>query len=297
MEDTFFGTRIVAETTYSEDSAKVTCRISEHWKTLHTVTSYCGGSEEYAVSKRSGLTQTDSETMTTSFSSTIGIPKLAGLKSAVEAKVGSEVKWEVGLETQHKHVVQAPPCGRRTDIVYQKFRDYDFLLTREGWFRTHTRSWNVSEALSHYSVQPEIEIWIPKCQCQKKVETPSFAIMPAALQIGSVRLGIEIWSSSSGVRLNFAGRLAALDYMPDRPIKLEIPRTIITPIVLWLAETTGDPIEATLLPNYEFFPREELSSQAHIEVSIEESSADLVQLKEENAQAIRKYVQNDIMMS
>ncbi|NGZ97378.1 MAG: hypothetical protein CV089_14890 [Nitrospira sp. WS110] len=297
MEDIFFGARAVGETVYSVDSARVTCRISEHWKTQHTMTSYCGGSEEYTVTKRCGLTKTDLETLTTSLSSTIGIPKLAELKSAVEEKVGSEIKWEFGLETQHKHAVQAPPCGRRTDIVYQKFRDYDFLLNRKNWLgRTHTRSWSVSEAISNYCVQPEIEVWIPECQCQKKVDPPRFDIMPAVLQIGSVCLGIEIWSSSSGVRLNFAGRLAALDSMPNRPIKLEIPKSILSPIVLWLAGTTDDPAKAMLLPNYELFPQAELSPQAQTEIPQEESFTDLVQLKEESAQAIRKYVQSDIMM-
>jgi hypothetical protein len=264
------------------------------------MTSACGGSGEYSVVKRSGLTKTDLETLTTSISSTLGIPKLAELKSTVEAKVGSEVKWEIGFETHHKHIVQAPPCGRRTDIVYQRFRTYDFLLTRKGWFgRNHSRSWNVCEAIANYNVQPDIDIWISECQCPKKVDAPAFDIMPAALQIGAVRLGLEVWSSSSVVRLNFGGRLAALESLPDRPIKLDIPKALIPSIVLWLAETSDDPVEATLLPNYEFFSLGKPPSQSQIRTPVMPTPselmatpAEMVAIIETNDESMVKHVRS-----
>lgn len=251
MEDLFFEARTISEATYAADSASVSCRIDERWKTLHVMTSACGGSVEYTVTKRCGLTQTDSETLTASFGSTIGVPKLAELKSAVESKLGTAVTWDTGFELQETHTVTAPPCGRRTDTVYQLLRDYHFVLLRRGWFgRVQKRAWSVSEAMSLRHVEPEIEPWIPECHCPKKAEAPPFDIIPAVLRIGSVTLGTEVWRSGAEVRLNLGGRLAALDAMPNQPVKLNIPRSMLMPMVLWLADSVvDDPLPTVLFPN------------------------------------------------
>jgi hypothetical protein len=249
---------------------RLKCDLTERWTQLDATSAACGEKAKLEITRRVGLSRTDSETLEGGLKAVIGLPGFGKFESEVRSRTGSEVHWEVAAESKKSFEFSAPTCGRRTNFVYQLVREYD--LTFQDLRLFHRSSWSarVQEFLNCYHVRPNIVLDHKDCNCPKQPKKDDYQ-GTFDLDVGSVSAHGGFLSNSEGrfrrdLRSKAATIAASIDQEEnpassvvcldlgekgflieqaplDREFKILLPRQAVPPLLLFLGE-----IESRLVP-------------------------------------------------
>src|SRR5206468_411266 len=89
MDYYFPGRKRIAKTIFSFDKGKVSlvCTVFARWQDIDSKTALCGADGCFKVTATVGLKKTDSEKLKSSIESSLGVEKVAGLKSSLETEI------------------------------------------------------------------------------------------------------------------------------------------------------------------------------------------------------------------
>jgi hypothetical protein len=79
--------------------------------------------------------------------------------------------------------------------------------------------------------------------------------------------------------------------MPDRQVAVDIPRSILPSLVLWLAESVGDPVHASLSPHHELLAQHDKPTVLSVDQP-EMAVTRIAQVGEEDREADFEYEQS-----
>jgi hypothetical protein len=192
MDYYFAGRKRIAKTvsTFEKGKISLTCTVFARWQDINSKTALCGADASFKVCCTVGLKETDSEKMKSSIEASLGIEKVAGLKSSLESEISREICWEIATTREDAFSFKAPECGRRTETIYQLIRDYDFVYSRQRFLRKpQTWQMSVPEYVKRFHAVPDIEDYDPHCRCQTPSRvslwrTIDVAIPPVTLELG-----------------------------------------------------------------------------------------------------------------
>ena len=249
MDNYFPGRKKIVESNYSYERGKVSlsCTVFARWKDVDSKTAHCGADGSFKVTATVGLTQTDSEKLKSSVGGSIGIEKVASLKSSLESEIGREISWELAATREDTFSFKAPECGRRTETVYQLMRDYDFVYSRQRLFRNpFTWHTSVPEYVQRFHAVTDIEQFDPRCKCPTPEELPLWRTID--VQIGPVTMELGYVEKDGSIDIDFGNRQLRIPHDGSLEFKRTMSTDSLPPIVRFLGEFSAGEMEAVFRP-------------------------------------------------
>lgn len=91
----FADRRQVFNQVFQLDKARLKCTIYERWEDIElSMTARCGDTAQTQLSKTTGLTASESSTLKATLGSSLGVPKVAEIKSSIETVLNKSLCWE-----------------------------------------------------------------------------------------------------------------------------------------------------------------------------------------------------------
>jgi hypothetical protein len=249
MTEYFPGRRQIGKTTqsYEKGKASLLCTVFEHWKDLDSKTAYCGADASLKIAATIGLTQTDSEKIKASFGSSIGVEKVASLKSSLESEIRREICWELSSTREDTFSFKAPECGRRTETIYQLIHEYDLYYSRKRLIRKpFTWQTTLTEYVKCYRAIPDKEDFDPVCKCPTRPEPKLWKTID--VDVDSFTLEAAYRRTNEGMEIDFGDQTIVLPYDGSEYFRRVIPTAVLPNPMRFLCDLTSDSVEASFRP-------------------------------------------------
>lgn len=225
---------------YKKDRIRIYCVVYEKWINILTSGAKCGASEVYKVTRTLGVSESETEELSSAIKGSIGIEGVASLQSKIASMTKRTIAWNSSETIEQEFSFTAPKCAHYIASRYQLVREYEIKYEDDRWFRNQGWEMTVSERLNRFHDGSQIIENDPDCNCDDETEPFTGLVSTIGSKISAVFPFRAIGSDYHMVLPS--GGNAIINPNGLKHFSMSLPKECFSPDLIFLADQILDEV-------------------------------------------------------